>query len=86
MKLPGVGHAEDMETLKRLLARLVAPGIGEAIGQRLAREAEQFVAPFDRPWGDRLVEFLGTIVAQGKPAPVCAADGALRTLTPAPGE
>ncbi len=57
-----VAFADRIEALVELLPRLVDPLNGPAIGEKLAVAAARFVTPFERPWRERLVDFLhGTV-------------------------
>ncbi len=56
--VPQVAQASNLGELIRSLQPLVDPVKGPEIGADLRREADRFVASFDRPWGERLVTFL----------------------------
>ncbi len=66
--LPDVVMARSDAELTAALATLATPReIGER-GARLRIAAQRFVAPFDRRWGERFVEFLQTRVLARRPA------------------
>jgi len=50
--------ARDEVALVREMQSLLAPGVCEQRGRRLRAEAGAFLATFDTPWSERIVEFL----------------------------
>ena len=73
LKLPDVGFADSTEGLVAALQPVADPIRGAAMGARLQKAVEVFVAPFDRPWKERLVDFLRGIVAARDPRKLPAA-------------
>jgi hypothetical protein len=65
LALPDVLQPRTVDDLIRSVAALADPLDGAARGARLRRAADRFVTPFDRPWRERIVEFLAE--AAGKP-------------------
>ena len=65
LALPDVLQPRTLEELLDAVAALADPVAGPARGARLAAAADHFVAPFDRPWRERIVAFLAH--AAGKP-------------------
>ena len=62
LAVPQVGRASNFEQLITSLQTLIDPVKGPEIGAELRRASTEFVKPFDRPWGERLVDFLQTVV------------------------
>jgi hypothetical protein len=57
-----VRRADTSEQLMVVLEELVQPGAAQRAGEDSRRAAHHFVKPFDRPWGDRLVDLLRTLL------------------------
>lgn len=64
LRLPGVALAKSIEELVGELHSVADPVAGDEIGRRLKKAAEIFVASFERPWRERLVDFLRQLVAE----------------------
>ena len=64
LRLPGVALAKSIDGLVAELHAVAAPVAGAEIGGRLQKAAEIFVAPFERPWRERLVDFLRDVVTK----------------------
>ena len=58
LKLPDMPIARSVDELIALMPRIADAVDGPALGARLKQKAEWFVSPFDRPWNQRIVEFL----------------------------
>jgi hypothetical protein len=64
LSLPDVLVPRTPDELIAALALLTDAADGPARGARLAKAADQFVAPFDRPWRDRIVDFLRNVACE----------------------
>ena len=62
LSVDAVRRAETRAELIEVLAGLADPAVGTAVGQASRTAAEHFVASFDAPWGERLVDFLSSLV------------------------
>jgi hypothetical protein len=58
LKLPGMPVARSIDELIALMPGIADPVRGPALGASLQKHAEWFVSPFDRPWKQRIVDFL----------------------------
>ena len=58
LAIPQVGRAKTFDQLIAALRPRIDPVRGPAIGAALGHIADEFVSTFDRPWGNRLVDFL----------------------------
>jgi len=64
LEIPEVAVARDAHALVLAVAGLVDPSVAERRGIALERAAQTLVTPFERPWGERLVDFLSDLAAQ----------------------
>ncbi|RPH54511.1 MAG: hypothetical protein EHM89_18480 [Acidobacteria bacterium] len=76
LAVPHVGRAATFDELVAVLRPLVEAVEGSPIGAELRRAGEEFVASFERPWGERFVEFLESEVCRTNPSasPIAAAE------------
>ena len=65
LAVEAVNRAVSRDELIGLIARLVDPAVGPAMGERSRRAAHQFVTPFEEPWGERLLVLLRQMARPG---------------------
>jgi CDP-glycerol glycerophosphotransferase (TagB/SpsB family) len=58
LKLPEIGHASTADDLIKATSQMADAREGAKRGVEFQRAASHFVAPFERAWRDRLVDFL----------------------------
>lgn len=74
LKLPDMPVARSIDELIALMPGIADPVGGPALGARFKKEAEWFVTPFDRPWNQRIVEFLTACTMASSRAKLKAAE------------
>ena len=67
LTLPDMPVAHSVEELIAVMPRIADLTDGPELGKRLKKEAGWFTSSFDRPWNQRIVEFLtGCVAASGR--------------------
>lgn len=77
LTLPDILQPRTRDELLDAAARLADPVEGPARGERLRAAADHFVAPFERPWRERIVDFLARVAEEPR-----AMQRHAETLTP----
>lgn len=63
LALPEVARVSSVSELELIIHRLIDPATAPS-SARLTKAAEYFVTPFERPWRDRIVDFLQAIARE----------------------